>query len=237
MDADEIAQRLLCNLASVNFEICPLFQEDLKVRLVLHCVSMVSFPAMGSGCVHIACCMAFLPRHCSICSRQLKDPLACSILLAAKPEILMSNFPTIINMTRRMGAPHTCILVFQDYCCRGPTMTNCLSAGRANLAEPGLILPCCDQAALACCQQHGISAAEAYLLERQGDIPAALAIFISEINKANAQLHAAVKSGRTTLPRTAPRCDQPAMAISQIWRMRLLLAHHGRGSVTWESAI
>ena len=59
--------------------------------------------------------------------------------------------------------------------------------------------------ALACCQQHGISAAEAYLLERQGDIPAALAIFISEINKANRLLTAAVKSGRITLPRTAPR--------------------------------
>ncbi|KAK9839358.1 hypothetical protein WJX84_012353 [Apatococcus fuscideae] len=59
--------------------------------------------------------------------------------------------------------------------------------------------------ALACCQQHGIPAAEAYLLERQGDIPAALAIFISEINKANMLLTTAVKSGRVTLPRTAPR--------------------------------
>ncbi len=61
------------------------------------------------------------------------------------------------------------------------------------------------QAALACCQEHGIVAAEAYLLERQGDILAALAIYISEIKRANTSLAMAVKSGKVTLPRTAPR--------------------------------
>ena len=63
---------------------------------------------------------------------------------------------------------------------------------------------CCRvEACLPLCQQHGVHDAEAHLLERLGDVPAALRLYTTAVRTCNTALVEAVQNGALQLPRPA----------------------------------
>ena len=83
------------------------------------------------------------------------------------------------------------------------TAHHCL-VGDSNLAQSGKACQCCRvEACLPLCQQYGVHDAEAYLLERLGDIPAALHLYTSAVRTCNTALVEAVQRGALQLPRPA----------------------------------
>lgn len=56
---------------------------------------------------------------------------------------------------------------------------------------------------LHCCRRFEVSAAQAYLLERLGDIAAAIKLYVEDIQRCNAALIQAVLQGEVHLPNLA----------------------------------
>lgn len=73
------------------------------------------------------------------------------------------------------------------------------------MTQTGKAGQCCRvEACLPLCQQHGVHDAEAYLLERLGDIPAALCLYTTAVRTCNSALVEAVQGGAMPLLRPAP---------------------------------
>ena len=80
---------------------------------------------------------------------------------------------------------------------------HCL-VGNANLVQRRKACQYCRvEACLPLCQQHGVHDAQAYLLERLGDIPAALHLYTTAARTCNTALVEAVQGGALQLPRPA----------------------------------
>lgn len=63
-----------------------------------------------------------------------------------------------------------------------------------------LVLQCRVEACLPHCQRFGVNDAQAYLLERLGDIAAAIQLYVQDIQRCDAALIQAVLQGDLLLP-------------------------------------
>ena len=67
------------------------------------------------------------------------------------------------------------------------------------------------EACLPYCQRYGVRDAEGFLLERLGDVSAAVKLYTASLAEANRQLVTAVMAGRIILPRAEQSCVTAAV--------------------------